>query len=400
MSDGILIVQSGGPTAVSNVSLAAAADEAFSLIPADAPLLGARFGVQGMLKNAYIDLRNITHWDNVKSAPGAALGSSRYRARDDEIEGMLDGLEESGIRYILMMGGNGTMGAAGKLTEAAAARGSDLLVGALPDTVDNDIRGTDFCSGFAGCARYCALAALDIAADVRSLPTPVSIIEVMGRNTGWIAASSILGRESCDDGPHRVYLPEVPVTREGFLCDVQDTFDRLGWVLVTVAEGVLDLDGERLSAPAANPAVGGFGGPMVGDVGSVLAHLVTAELGLRARCEKPGLSARAAAHVVSSAEREFAEKAARFAVNELYRGNGGFMAAFDRMPGSPLRVACRAVPFSVLEPGERPIPQEFLSKSDGQPNHRFAEYAAPLIGALHHHHTLLGEKLWTQHPST
>ena len=126
-------------------------------------------------------------------------------------------MEQAGIGNALLIGGTGTMKAAAKLAVAAGTKGGGLRVAAVPDTVDNDVSGTDFCLGFGSCARYCAQVSIDVAADVRSLPTPVSIIEVMGRNAGWIAAATSLARTGSDDAPHRVYLPEVPVTRERFL---------------------------------------------------------------------------------------------------------------------------------------------------------------------------------------
>jgi ATP-dependent phosphofructokinase / diphosphate-dependent phosphofructokinase len=399
VNSGFLIVQSGGPTAVSNEILAAAAHEASESMAPGAPLLGVRFGLPGILREDYIDLKSITHWDAVKSAPGAALGSSRYRLKEEELDRIVDELDRIGIHFLLMIGGNGTMGAVGALAQAAAARGSKLLVGGVPDTVDNDIHGTDFCLGFPSCARYCVLTTQDVAADVRSLPTPVSIVEVMGRNAGWNAASTVLARQGADDAPHRVYLPEAPVIRESFLADVQNTFDRHGWAVFVVAEGVKTADGTPWSAPAVNPSVGGFGGAMVGGAGSVLARLVTSELGLRSRCEKPGLAARAAVHLVSTVDRECAGRAARFAAQELLQGNSGFAAVLDRRNGSPVDFSCRALPFSSMKSGERLIPPVFLSNKNGQPNEHCLEYVAPLIGSLGHHSTLLGESTWRQRQS-
>ena len=201
------------------------------------------------------------------------------------------------------------------------------------------------------------------------------------------------GKKCEEDAPHQVYLPEVPLEKERFLDDIQRIFDRFGWVTVSVAEGVRDSKGLSWAGSAAPPKIKEYGGAIMGDVGPALARLVTEELGLRARCEKPGLIARAAVNQIQPKERELAESGARFAVRELIGGKSAFLAAFNVRNTDPFEVSIDAVPLSKIQTGERVMPLEYIG-SDLQPNERFLRYAGPLIGPLPKHSSLLGEKQW------
>ena len=390
MESGLLIIQSGGPTAVSNTGLASAVAAASNQLPPDAPILGARRGMLGAVEGYLVDLRSIssTRWKAIQSAPGAALGSSRHRADDESLERLVASLRRVKVRMVLIMGGNGSMAAAGKLRATAAELGYELAVAGIPFTVDNDVKHTDFCLGYGSAARYYAQAILDLSADLRSLPTPVSVLEVMGRNAGWLAAASVLARENDADAPHRVYLPEAPLRRDRFLADIGRLFDRHGWVVVVAAEGLGDEKGEEWAEPFETPSTRDYGGRMIGDVAPRLARLVTRDLGLRARCEKPGLLARAAAGDISELDRRAAAKAAEFSIREMLRGESGFMTSLRQDGTDPFEATCEAVPLSPASSAERLLPQEFLNAEDQQPNGRFDTYAKPLIGGpLRHYDT-------------
>lgn len=393
----VLVLQSGGPTAVGNACLAAVVAEARETGRGDAAqILGARHGLKGLLAQDYVDLNAVADWGGIASSPGAALGSSRYRPDEEEIGQIVETLARRGIRNVVMIGGNGTMSAAATLFAAGESAGYELGVAGIPDTIDNDVPGTEICLGYGSCARYTTQTVVDVAADVRSLPTPVSIVEVMGRNAGWVAAATALARrEVADaDAPHRIYLPEVPVEPQRILEDVRTQFGRAGWVVLVVSEGIVDTEGNSLAGAAPVPGVGGFGGAMVGDVGPSLARLVTTELGLRARTEKPGLAARAAPHFVSALDRRCAEAAGRFAVSRLREGGGGFMVSLRLardgnggvVAGTEVTPVCRSVAFASrsVNGGERVIPADFL-RENGEPGEEFLEYVRPLVGEIRHH---------------
>ena len=394
MRGNLAVVQSGGPTPVSNLILASVVRRAIESLPVSTTIFGALHGFYGILKGDLIDLRGVPHntWQAISATPGAALGSSRYKLSEEQIEGFFETLDREDIRYIVAIGGNGTMGAAKSIAARAKQRGSELAVAGIPDSVDNDVPGTDVCHGYAACARYFAQTVIDIGADVKSLPTPVSIIEGMGRNTGWITAAAGLARAGDGDAPHRVYLPEVPLDPPTFLNDVRVAFDRWGWGVFAVAEGVCDASGIPLGLPINNPGEEDFGGRMMGDVGVKLARIVTAKLGLRARCEKPGLAARSSPSSVSDLDRRLAAESSAHTVKELCDGSAGFMASIRISPGDTASYQHYSLPLDRLSPGERRISAEFLSPLEGEPNDAFFTYAAPLIGSLRRYDSLLDRR--------
>ena len=382
MDNGLLVIQSGGPTAVSNAGLVAAVVAATERLPRGSRVVGAHHGIRGLLEEDFVDLVRVPaeRLRAIAEAPGAALGSSRFRTDDEGFGIIVEGLRRMGLRMILVMGGNGSMAAARRLAEVAAEAGFELAVAGIPFTVDNDVGNTDFCLGFPSAARYYAQAVLDLSADVESLPTPVSVLEVMGRNSGWLTASTVLARRSVGDAPHRVYVPESPLSQERLITDVDETYRRHGWVVVSVAEGLCDETGGEWAEPFDSPRVGDHGGRMLGDAGARLARLVTRETGLRARCEKPGLLARAAPRDVSDVDRRAAVLAADFAVGELAEGRAGFMTAMDCHRSDSFSLSCRRVPLAMAEAKERPLPREFLDAAGRQPNESFKTYARPLMG--------------------
>jgi len=387
----LVIANGGGPTAVINASVVGALLEALSRLHESSRVWGARNGISGLLDEAFLDLRRQPPgvWDEIRLAPASALGSCRKKLGAEELGRALEVCRKHEIRYFLYVGGNDSMDTANKLAAAAEEAGYELFVAGIPKTVDNDLAETDFCPGYGSCARFYAQALIDLGADVRSLPTPVSIFETMGRNAGWLAASTVLGRESPDDAPHLVYVPEVPLSHERFLADVQAVYSEHGWVVVAISEGVRDERGEPLSDAIGEAATDGFGHRLPGDVAPALARLVTRELGLRARSEKPGLIARASSHHVSPADRAAAQGAGRFAAHQVLAGSSRFMASIQRLRSQPLELGYRAVPLEATANLERLLPDSYVTptKNDIEPD--FCSYARPLIGGeLRSYHRL------------
>jgi 6-phosphofructokinase 1 len=266
-----------------------------------------------------------------------------------------------------------------KMAQTAAAERYELFVAGIPKTVDNDLPHTDHCPGFGSAARYFAQSAVDLGMDIRALPTPVCILEVIGRNAGWLAAATMAARETGDDAPHLIYVPEIPLAGNRFLADVEAAYRRRGWVVAAVSEGVRDEAGQSW-ARRQGPAPDGFGHALPGDGAATLAALVTARLGLRARSEKPGLCGRSSATLVSGIDREEAEAAARFAVAHAIAGNSGFMAAIFREPSGPYAVRYGAVPLESVANVERKLPLEYLTKERNDISESYRDYVGPLLG--------------------
>jgi ATP-dependent phosphofructokinase / diphosphate-dependent phosphofructokinase len=395
-SGNLVIAQGGGPTAVINASLYGVVREAMNKLDGNSKIWGAQKGITGVLQDRYVDLRSVSGetWQQIARSPGAALGSCRKMLSAEEAAAAVRVLQGKGVRYFFYIGGNDSMDTALKIDRAASSLDYDMGCGGIPKTIDNDLPCTDHCPGFGSAARYIAQATLELGMDVRSLPTPVSILEVMGRTAGWLTAATLLARRNPDEAPHLIYVPEIALTRERFLSDVQNVYDRLGWVVIAVSEGVQDEAGESWGVSRNATATDGFGHPLRGDVATVLASLVTSELGLRARSEKPGLLGRASACTVSPTDRSEAEAAAAFALSWAMKGNTGFMASIQRHLSSPYEVSYSAVPLESVANLTRLLPLDYVTPSGNNIKEEYRDYAKPLAGgALAQYSSLLDESL-------
>lgn len=382
MTGNFVIAQGGGPTAVINASVTGAVLEALDALDPSSRILGAMGGIAGLLDEQFIDLRDQPDgiWDQIRVAPAAALGSCRKKLTEEDVAHAVAVCKKHDVRYLFYVGGNDSMDTANKMSKAAQASGYEMLAAGIPKTIDNDLPETDFCPGYASCARFFAQATIDLGMDIRALPTPISIMEVMGRNAGWLTAATMLARQEPDDAPHLIYVPEVRLSREKFLADVQDVYDWQGWVVVAISEGTCDENGESLGAGVGDAAVDGFGHKLPGDVAPTMARLIMSELGLRARSEKPGIIARASSHHVSPVDREVAEGVGRFAARQVFAGESGFMAAVRRESSDPFEASYSSVPLEQVANVERLLPQDYIKPSHSDIDESFREYAEPLIG--------------------
>jgi len=377
----IVIAQGGGPTAVINSSLYGIVHEATGRLGTGCNIWGARNGITGVLQGRWIDLTRVSGplWKQVADSPGAALGSCRRMLNAQEAAEAVRTLRAKDVRYFFYVGGNDSMDTALKMNRAAAELGYEMVCCGIPKTVDNDLPHTDHCPGFGSAARYIAQSAADLGMDVRTLPTPVSILEVMGRDAGWLTAATLLARKKPDDAPHLIYVPEVPLTAERFLKDVHEVYDRLGWVVVAVSEGVRNEKGESWGGRRKKTA-DGFGHSLSGDVAAALASLVTSELDLRARSEKPGLLGRASAGMVSLTDRREAQAVGAFGFSWAMNGHTGFMATIERVPGGAYGVTYGAVALETVAGQTRLLPLHYVTEDQSDIKEEYRAYAEPVIG--------------------
>lgn len=251
----LLIAQAGGPTAVINASLKGVIEEAkkYSFIKG---IYGARFGIEGVLNENFIDLGRQPQLviDKLPYTPASALGSCRRKLVEADYPRILDVLKKYNIRYFFYNGGNDSMDTCSKIS--ALAGSYEMRVIGIPKTIDNDLEHTDHCPGFGSAARYAAVSTMELAKDVEALPIHVCVMELMGRNAGWITASASLARKKETDGPHLIYLPERPFIEEQFLEDIIHWRKKAGGVLVVVSEGLRDDNGRVISDSG---IVDGFG---------------------------------------------------------------------------------------------------------------------------------------------
>jgi 6-phosphofructokinase 1 len=376
----LMIVQGGGPTAVFNVSLSSAIAEAVSQQGAGR-VFGARYGMKGLVEDDTVELGTMTATDLelLRNSPGAALGSSRYKPTKDDYGRVVENLRRRDIRCMIFMGGNGTMKGAGLVSKHCRDAGFSMQVIGVPKTVDNDIAMTDRCPGFASAARYMAQTTRDLGMDIRSLPQPVTILEVIGRSIGWLAAATALAKEREADAPHLIYLPERPFHAEKFLADLDQIVTKHGWAIVVATEGIRNPDGSLVYELKDATHLDPLARPMTGGVGQFMANLVGEKLKMRCRTEKPGLIARAAMTQVSAQDQKDAELVGRAGVRALAAGETEKMVSL-----LPLGTESGygLVPLSEVADAERPLPEEWICDAAIPVGDRFFNYVKPLVGEL------------------
>ncbi len=350
-----LVAHGGGPTAVLNASLAGLVGGCRGRFQ---KLVASEFGFDGVLAGKLTDLFEIPseQWDSIRLSPGSVIGSSRGKY---DLDAVAEALCGAGIDTVFLTGGNGTMRTALELSR----RG--VRVVGIPKTIDNDLAVTHHSPGYASTAYFFACAARDIGMDVAALPSPICVLETLGRNTGWITAATALARRDEGDAPHVVLLPEVRRSLDEIAGEVEQVYRRLGRVVIAVCEGQLDERGLPFGADVDRPEVARY--RLASNLGHTLAQALSAKLGLRARAERPGLLGRACG--VYARPRDLAEA---FACGEAAaRAAGGVMMALDAEGGT------FAVPLADVAGVERGMPAEFIADAGG-----FRRYLEPLTGPV------------------
>lgn len=376
MEENLLIVHGGGPTAVMNGSLYGAIKEA-KKSDKIGHIYGANNGTGGFLKKDFLELENIPE-EKLKlllQTPGTAIGTSRDPIEQEHYEKMADILEEENIKYVLFNGGNGTMDTCGKLHKTCQKRNLDVKVMGIPKTTDNDIAVTDHSPGFGSAAKYMAACTQELAADVRSLPIHVVVMEASGRNAGWITASSALAGEK-GYAPDLIYLPERAFDEDKFIEDIKKLLEKKSGILVVASEGLTDKEGKPIVKPVFKTERATY----FGDVSSHLANLVIQKLGYKARGEKPGLLGRASIFMQSQVDIEEAQLAGEMACRAALNGESGKMVAFSRVSENPYEMKPFLVDIDEVMMYERKMPDEFINEEGNGVTQAFLDWCRPLIG--------------------
>ena len=378
-----IVGQSGGPTAVINASMVGVAEEV-KKHPEIQALYGTVHGVEGLMKEELIDLSAETAeaLQLLKRTPSAALGSCRHKLKAEDYERILKILQAHNIRYFFYIGGNDSADTSRKIELAAKQAGYEMRVVGIPKTVDNDLAFTDHCPGYGSVARFNAIATRDAGRDTEAIGVVdnVKIIETMGRNTGWITASTALAKEAPDDAPHLIYLPERPLVVERFLADVKRVFDRLGYCVITVCEGLKDEKGATLVASQRAVDMDAFGHKQLGGVADFLCDQIAANLRIKARFDKPGTIQRMSMLAVSEVDLAEAYMAGRAAVRHAAEGVTGQMVTLVREPGPAYKCTTGLARLEDVANAEKPVPDEFINEEGNFVTEAYLEYARPLIG--------------------
>ncbi|MCR5751305.1 MAG: 6-phosphofructokinase [Kiritimatiellae bacterium] len=389
-SNNMVIAQSGGPSMVINMSLVGAVRAARGKAGSAkiGKILGARHGIQGILAGDYIDLRKVgdRKLDAIALTPSSALGSCRLKPTADDCRRIFEAFKKLGVGYFFYIGGNDSADAARIVAEEAEKDGYPLVCYHIPKTIDNDLRSCDHTPGFGSAAKFVATALRGDDLDNRALGG-VKIDVIMGRDAGFLTAASALARTRPDDGPHLVYLPEVPFSEEKFVKDVKASMKKFGRCVVAVSEGIRGRDGVPIGAKLADGERDSHGNVQMsgsGALGDALAKLLKTKAGVkRVRADTFGYLQRSFPGVASETDRKEAFLAGRAAVEAALKGRltKGTIGII-REEGRKYRVAFLPRPIADAAKFTRSVPKEFIAKNGHDVTEAFIAYAKPLVGEL------------------
>ena len=381
-----VVGQSGGPTAAINATLAGVIRGclASDAIPT---LYGMRHGVEGLLKEDLVDLSSLFAKEEditlLEDTPAAALGSCRYRLPEPEkdaspFDKLLAIFKKYDIRYFFYIGGNDSMDAVAKLTRYMKDADYDMRVIGVPKTIDNDLVGTDHTPGFGSAAKYVATTIKEVIRDCAVYTVrAVTIVEVMGRDAGWLTTAAALPSLS-GDGPDLVYLPERPFDEKAFLLSVTEAFERHPNVVVAVSEGLRTADGTYVGASAQSGATDAFGHQYLAGTGKYLEHLVKKELGCKVRSIELNLPQRCAAHLSSATDIEESVRTGKGAVEAALAGTSGHMVVAIR-EDDPYAIRISTSPVSEIANKVKIVPDEYINAAGNGITEAGVAYLAPLI---------------------
>ena len=380
----VLVLQSGGCTPVMNRSLVGIVHAAFQHTDFG-EVYGAVHGLRGLLANALIDLRKQpgkNFWSRIAYTPGAALGSGRLRLNPGEEKQALETLRAHRVGFLFTIGGNDSAETAHRIAQLATATGERIVVIHVPKTIDNDLPVTDHTPGYGSAARFVALATMGSGRDAEAMgeDAPITIIEVMGRDTGWLAASAVLGKRAEMDAPHYICMPEVPFDEDRFLERIEDARSRWGFAVAVTAENVRGPSGP-LGHQAEPLFVDAFGHSYYDGAGKYMASLVGKALNVRVRYERPGTIQRSLTSCVSSTDAAEAYEVGRAAVVAAVEGHTDSMVTLERLPEGKYTCATGLAPLDLIAGQVRPMPSGYIGEQSGTVTQAFLEYARPLIGS-------------------
>ena len=379
-----LVMQSGGCTNVLNRSLYGLASE-FARA-GDGTLYGVPHGFEGLLEGRSVNLSNVSEsqWETVANAPGAAIGSTRRKLRDEDIVPVFEYMDKLDVGYWFIIGGNDSAETGHTLQTLADQRGYDLGVVNVPKTIDNDLVLTDHCPGYGSAARFIALAVMGSGRDAEAMQgaSPITIMEVMGRDAGWLAAASALAKREERDAPHVICVPEVPFAEDEFLSRVQYAYSKYGFCVAVISENSRDHEGLPVGHQGEPWFVDDFGHQYFDGPARHLAGLVSRTLGVRARYEKPGTIQRSFIEAASEPDLREAEMAGRAAVTVALSGGRDVMITLERDETHGYNCYTGVAPLEEVGGRVRPMPETFLSREKAFVTRDFIDYLRPLVGPL------------------
>ena len=378
----IIVGQSGGPTAVINSSLAGvyktAKERGFHKV------YGMLHGVQGFLDEQYVDLSTQIHSDIdivlLKRTPSAFLGSCRYKLpeihENPEIyEKLFEIMDKLQIEAFIYIGGNDSMDTIKKLSDYAILKGHSQKFLGVPKTIDNDLALTDHTPGFGSAAKYIAASTKEVIRDALGLnykKDSITIIEVMGRNAGWLTGATALAKTEECEGPDAIYLPEAVFDIDKFLKNTKELLKKKNSVVIAVSEGIKVEDG-------GSEYVEAFGHKQLQGTAAYLANFLGAEIGCKTRSIEFSTLQRSASHMASRVDVDEAFMVGGAAVKAADEGDTGKMVVIDRVSDDPYQSAAGIYDVHRIANHEKLVPRNWMNREGNYVTQEFINYIEPLI---------------------
>ncbi len=386
----VMVAQSGGPSPAINSSLSGLVQRAMAANEIGT-VYGALNGLQGMLEKRIINISEqmttAKDYELLMHTPAMALGSCRFKLKPDAkhlYDQVLEIMRAYDIGYFFYNGGNDSMDTISRLSAYFHEKGEDIKCIGIPKTVDNDLMETDHTPGFGSAARFVAASFSELMIDTAVYPIPsVTIVEVMGRNAGWLTASSVLARAHGFTGPHLIYLPELPFNPDKFIEQVENKLQSETSVLVAVSEGVRLANGDYV-AQASSGAVDMFGHAALGGVADALGNMVRANLeekypGLKVRSVDPSVLQRVAMHLASGTDLEEAKMCGIYAVEAALAGISDKMVCIKRVSNHPYLVRYELEDLCKVANHEKKVPLEWICDDGTNVTQEMVNYLLPLF---------------------
>ena len=373
----MVYIQSGGPTSVINTSFYGAIKEAKRHPDQIGHIYGSQHGIEGLI---YEDLIDINQEDDEQielllQTPGSILGTTRRKLPKDIHDPIylkiVETLKKYDIKYVFINGGNDSMDTCYKMSLLVKELGLDIVVVGVPKTIDNDLACTDHSLGFPSAAKFVINAVGAMAMDAKCFQVgKVHVVEIMGRNAGWLSAAPDLLPEGIR--PHLIYIPERKFDLDEFLKDVKEVYDREGYALVCISEG---LDFPR---DMTNVRVDGFGHAQLGGTAAALCGIIESKLDLPTRAVEFSLTQRAFPAMISLTDRNEAIHTGELAVKAALNGDTGKMIIFKRVSQNPYKIDFQLADLSLVANAESTIPASMMYDKTRMSD-EFRDYIRPLI---------------------
>lgn len=390
MKGNVIVGQSGGPTAAINSSLAGvyrtAKDRGAKKV------YGMLHGIQGLLKERYIDLsEHITNELDVellKRTPAAYLGSCRYKLPEihenrDVYEKIFEILNKLEIEAFIYIGGNDSMDTIKKLSDYAIVTGQPTRFVGCPKTIDNDLALTDHTPGYGSAAKYIGTSVKEIIRDGFCLEYEkgvVTIVEIMGRNAGWLTGAAALAKGEDCPGPDLIYLPELAFDLEKFSTKIKKLMEKKMSVVVAVSEGIKLADGRYVCELGTGvDFVDAFGHKQLTGTASYLANFVAGEVGCKTRAIELSTLQRAASHLASRVDILEAYQVGGAAVKAADEGDSGKMVVIERFSDDPYQSGTEVKDVHKIANGEKLVPRNWVNQEGTYVTEEFITYVKPLI---------------------